>query len=222
MKTNVIEQYLAGAKLDTPSKILLAALAEFGSAPVKNVGTRDIARRAGVNISAISYYFNGKDELYSELVNHIIAFMCKASAEYRERFAALRANPSPAAARRLLRDYISWRIMYVGNKDSVFKNMVSIVLREEFNNTAQFKKIYARVFSKTDALLRESIAMAMGGKAEPDAANIIAAALIGAVMRFNAVPDSILKTLQWDSFDAQKLAKIRAVLLDMADKILLS
>ena len=68
MKANAIQQYLDGAKLDTASKILIAALFEFGNAPVKDVGTRDIAKRAGVNIAAISYYFKGKDELYSELV----------------------------------------------------------------------------------------------------------------------------------------------------------
>lgn len=220
MKTNFIERHLAGVKADTPSKILLAALAEFGNAPAKNVGTRDIARRAGVNISAISYYFNGKDELYSELINHIIAFMEKVSEEFRGRFAELKANPSAAAARALLRDYVSWRIMCMENKNSVFKSMISIVLREEFNNTRHFKKIYERVFSKTDAMLQESITMAMGGKVAPERAKIISVALTGAIMRFNAVPDSVLKTLGWESLEARRLSKISGCVLDMLDGIL--
>lgn len=222
MKPNFIERHLAGVKADTPSKILLAALEEFGNAPAKNVGTRDIARRAGVNISAISYYFNGKDELYSELIDHIIAFMEKVSAEYRGRFAELKANPSAQAARALLRDYVSWRIMCMENKNSVFKSMISIVLREEFNNTRHFKKIYGRVFSKTDAMLRECVIIAMGGKISPERARIISVALTGAIMRFNAVPDSVLKTLGWKSLGKQRLLKISGGVLDMLDSLLLS
>lgn len=53
----------------TKAKILEAAKAEFGAKGFAAARVSDIASRAGVNKQLISYYFGGKEGLYTELTN---------------------------------------------------------------------------------------------------------------------------------------------------------
>ena len=221
MKTDFIQKYLDGDKLDTPSKILSAALVEFGNAPVKNVGTRDIARRAGVNIAAISYYFKGKDELYAELIEAIIEHISMRTCEFHKRFEALRDNPSSVEARKLLNDYISWRLLGVeeDSKD-VFKSILSIIFREEFNNTELFKQFHSRVFGKTDELFRECIKMILQNRVDEETARIMSIAILGSLIRFNAVPNSVMLSMNWLEIGSEQIEKIRNVIFAMLDNVL--
>ncbi len=221
MKNDFIQKYLDGVPLDTPSKILAAALEEFGSAPVKNVGTRDIAKRASVNIAAISYYFKGKDELYAELIEVIIAHLSKLTADFDKRFETLKANPSEAEARRLLNDYISWRLLGVAKDEKgVFKNILSIIFREEFNNTELFKEFHSRVFGKTDELFRECIKMILHESVDEETARIMSIAILGSLIRFNAVPNSVMLSMNWQEIGSEQIAKIRNVIFTMLDNVL--
>ncbi|MBO5254615.1 MAG: CerR family C-terminal domain-containing protein [Opitutales bacterium] len=221
MKYNFIQHFLDGAELDTPSKILAAALVEFGNAPVKNVGTRDIAKRAGVNIAAISYYFKGKDELYAILIDAIIEHISKLTEPFHKRFEALMENPSESEARALLNDYISWRLLGVDeDKKHVFKNILSIIFREEFNNTELFKQFHSRIFGKTDELLRESIKMILKDKVDDETARIMSTAILGSLIRFGAVPNSVMLSMNWHEISSVEIEKIRNVIFSMLDKVL--
>ena len=53
----------------TKAKILDAAKVEFGTKGFAAARVSDIAERAGVNKQLISYYFGGKEGLYTELTN---------------------------------------------------------------------------------------------------------------------------------------------------------
>ena len=53
---------------NTRQKILDAALKLFVEKSYESVGIREIAKKAGVNSSLISYYFGGKANLYRELL----------------------------------------------------------------------------------------------------------------------------------------------------------
>ncbi len=221
METTFIEQYLNGEELDTSQKILLAALVEFGNAPVKNVGTRDIARRAGVNIAAISYYFKGKDGLYSEVINQLICYFYKSASDFYKRFEELKKSPNKADAMQLMRDYISWRILSVNElDDELFKSIISIIVREELNNTAHFKEVYTRLISRTDELLIESIKMVLGNSVDNETAQIMSISITGALIRFNTALESVKSTMCWGEITDEHRKKIKDVLLRMLDKIL--
>ncbi|MBX9579266.1 MAG: CerR family C-terminal domain-containing protein [Gemmataceae bacterium] len=55
---------------DPRLRLLEAAQAEFSDKGYDGATTRDITRRAGVNIAAINYYFGDKEQLYIEAVKH--------------------------------------------------------------------------------------------------------------------------------------------------------
>ena len=221
---NAIESYMEGLPLDTPSKILIAALIEFGKAPVKSVGTRDIAKRAGVNIAAISYYFDGKDELYALLVDQIIEYFNKTSAEFRQRLDALVAAPDKQAAKQLLRDYIRWRVMSPENREDmrndVVKSVISIVSREEFNNTPLFKKIHDEVVKWSDAVFSESFKIIFGNSIDDESARILALSVSGMLVKFTVVPESVKYSMQWRKIGVEENEKICQTLMFVLERLL--
>lgn len=60
----------AAPSADPRLRLLEAAQEEFAEKGYDGATTRDITRRAGVNIAAINYYFRDKENLYIEAVKH--------------------------------------------------------------------------------------------------------------------------------------------------------
>lgn len=57
---------------NTEQKIVEVATKLFAKNGFEGASTREICKQAGVNISLISYYFGGKEELYKKIVDYII------------------------------------------------------------------------------------------------------------------------------------------------------
>ncbi len=220
MKNNFIQTYLDGGELDTPSKILLAALEEFGKAPVKNVGTRDIAKRAGVNIALINYYFKGKDELYAELVNQIIAHFCNISAQFDTRFEALLSNPSKARAKAFMKDYIAWRVSKMSSDNDIFKSIISIVIREEIDNSVLFKKIYTQHISRNYEIFTECVKICLGAEVDNETVRLIALTILNQIDRFNTSPNAVKLAMNWNALSRKRIEKIYNVLSRILDCLL--
>lgn len=55
--------------MDTREKVFLVALEEFANKSFKEVSTREITKKAGVNLSSIKYYFGDKEGLYRAVFN---------------------------------------------------------------------------------------------------------------------------------------------------------
>ena len=53
---------------DTKENILEVATDMFANGDFDSISTRDIAKKAGVNLSAISYYFENKEGLYVAVI----------------------------------------------------------------------------------------------------------------------------------------------------------
>src|ERR1700760_1816441 len=55
---------------DTRTRILDAALDQFGARGFAATSIRDLAQAAGVNVAAVNYYFGSKDALRVEALRH--------------------------------------------------------------------------------------------------------------------------------------------------------
>ena len=167
MLKNALKQYFEGEKnLETPARILLAALVEFGKDSPNSVGTREISKRAKVNISAISYYFGSKAKLYEELLDQIIEFLRDMESGFRARYDALMKKASREGAKQLLKDYMFWSVCAAdrGEGSDIFKHVESIMMREEFYGNKSFDKIYKSLVSPNDKFVSDMIEMASGGR----------------------------------------------------------
>ncbi len=56
---------------DSKTRLLEVALKLFATKGFDGVSTREIGKKAQVNISAITYYFGGKEELYAAVLEYI-------------------------------------------------------------------------------------------------------------------------------------------------------
>ena len=89
----------------TRDRILEAALACFSELGFEGATTREIARRAGVNLGLINYYFEGKEQLWREAVERAFERLGEGMA------GALQEAGSFADRRRmamLIRRYVRW------------------------------------------------------------------------------------------------------------------
>ena len=60
---------------ETRARIVEAAVVVFGERGYDGASTRDIATAAGVNAPALQYYFDGKEGVYLECVEHLITLL---------------------------------------------------------------------------------------------------------------------------------------------------
>ncbi|MDB5686358.1 MAG: hypothetical protein JWR77_947 [Rhizorhabdus sp.] len=81
----------------TIARILAGAEAEFGTKGLDGAKVEDIARAAGISKQLIYHYFNGKDDLYSEMLAKIAQF------NYEKLLEVDYENLEPVAA---IRDYL--------------------------------------------------------------------------------------------------------------------
>ncbi len=56
----------------TYNKLIEAGIKLFGESGIDSVSIRDIVAESGVNLSAVSYHFGGKGELYKAVIVHLI------------------------------------------------------------------------------------------------------------------------------------------------------
>lgn len=77
---------------NTEVKIIEVATELFAQKGFEGTSIRDICKIAGVNISLISYYFGGKEELYKKIVEHIVS---KIMTHMRSKFQSLNPFQGP-------------------------------------------------------------------------------------------------------------------------------
>jgi TetR/AcrR family transcriptional regulator len=89
----------------TRERILAAALDVFSERGFDGAATREIAARAGVTQPLLNYHFSAKDELWRAAVDGLFGALTQALAE---RAAGLRGVDEPAAARLLVREFVTF------------------------------------------------------------------------------------------------------------------
>lgn len=57
---------------NTYNKLIETGIRLFGDYGVDGVSIRDIVAASGANLSAVSYHFGGKGELYKAVINHLV------------------------------------------------------------------------------------------------------------------------------------------------------
>lgn len=221
MKENVLMKYFGGVEnLNTPSRIIMVALSEFGDKPFSLVSVSDITNKAKCNVSAVSYYFGGKNELYFELINQVIDYLRTIEQPFWDRFIALRDKPSASEAREILRDYFTWRMQATQMSGHAQKSIFSLIAREEIHEGKFFGLIYERFMREHNCFLAGAIEMASEGCLEGDEAKIAAMAFVSQIIRFTASKEYLRLNMNWDSLDDAKIKKICDTLLSFLDKVL--
>lgn len=149
---------------DSKNKLLKKAFELFALRGMDGVSTREIVRKAGVNIHAISYYFGGKEGLYEAVVDYLIDFMREESKsvlhlkDYAEGLDNLTARQAERRLLQVLDDFIEFDFMPKNKYVALF------LLREKFYPSKYNKKFQDNILFPADDIIAKCVSVITGFK----------------------------------------------------------
>jgi TetR/AcrR family transcriptional regulator, regulator of cefoperazone and chloramphenicol sensitivity len=152
----------------TRTRLLEAAGEVFAERGFRDATVREICTRAGANIAAVNYYFQGKEELYAQVVDYAQSCMRQAY--------PLQIDPAAPAEQRLvqfIRGFL-WRVL----DDARPAWHTKLMSREMVEPTAALDQIVAKTIRPTFTALSQILAELLPG-AGPDQLRLAGASIVG-------------------------------------------
>ncbi len=190
-------------------RILETAGRMFASRGFNGVSTRELAQNAGVNLSAISYHFGGKQGLYREVWRRVIADTEDLGRQVVERFRPL--VRAAAGDRVALAGLAAWFVAHIitailGRED--YRWQMALILREFHEPTDAFEAfLETRIHPLHDAVA-ELVAAATGRGAGDDETLLLTAGIIGQCMGFGFARTVVWARLGWDGYTPERVDEV--------------
>jgi AcrR family transcriptional regulator len=201
----------------TRARIIDVALEVFGTHGFEDAATRLIARRAGVNLAALHYYFDSKQRLYRACAEHL--------AELGEARVApfLALMQKPRASREALLDELhrlldAFADRLVGPRDP--PALVAFFLREQIAPTEAYDLLHERVMRPMLAAFASLIGRLTGKPADAEETMLRTLAVFGPLMVFQRARETSLRALGWPDYQGERLARVKALMWQQAQALL--
>jgi AcrR family transcriptional regulator len=127
--------------------LICAALEEFGENSIDGASTRRIAERAGQNIAAITYYFEGKQGLYFAVAEYVSWLMIERSKALLDEIDAFldSGRDSPQQCLTYLRSFFRSVIQreYLEGRE-----LIQFIVREQTHPTDAFQILFENAFQR--------------------------------------------------------------------------
>jgi len=195
-------------------RLLEVSVDVFGKHGFDAATTRMIAKKAGVNIAAIPYYFNGKEGLYHKVVAYIAGKLESqvesTLLEIEERVAE--GNLSGEEALVLLEKLLEKMINFmVGSPEA--PRFARIVLREQLYPSSAYDILFNRIMAPMINAVAKMVATATGTTSSR-VASLRALTLIGQVIVFRVARETTVRALGLEGYSPDETAEIRRVILE--------
>jgi AcrR family transcriptional regulator len=203
---------------DPRLQLILAALDLFGRHGLEGTSTREIARAARRPMSAITYHFGGKDELYLAVARHLAAQIGERVAAARQATSALSRDAGPAEVRAALHELLQAFVGIMVRPESA--SWARYILREQMEPTPAFDLLYGNLMSP---VLQQGCALLRrisGQRLSLRDARLRVLALFGQVLVFRACRAAVLRSNDWKDIGESETRRIRAVVRLHTDAIL--
>ncbi|MFZ7128034.1 MAG: CerR family C-terminal domain-containing protein [Desulfobacterales bacterium] len=197
---------------DARERLIQAGIEIFAENGFNATTTRMLAEKAQVNLSAIPYYFQGKEGLYRATVEHIAEVLSAYLSPFLERIRELPGDDlTPEAARDLLRTLLSTLVDVIcGNPEMV--GFARIILREQMAPTPAFDLIYPRVMQRVLGALAKLFG-AITGEADERSRILKAFMCIGQILIFRAGRETIVRRLGIEGYSDEEIREIRELVV---------
>ena len=195
-------------------RLLEAGVDVFGKHGFDAATTRMIAKKAGVNIAAIPYYFKGKEGLYHAVVAYVagkLESQVKSTLyEIEERVAE--GNLDHKEALSLLEKLLEKMINFmVGSTEA--PRFARIVLREQLYPSSAYDIIFHGIMAPMINAVAKMVATATGTPPS-HVASLRALTLIGQVIVFRVARETMVRALGMEGYSPEETAEIRGVILE--------
>lgn len=181
----------------------------FGAHGFEDASTRLIARRAGVNLASLHYYFGGKQELYRACAEHLAAM---GEAKVAPFFAMME---QPGASRDALLDLLhrlldAFADRLVGPRDP--PAMVAFFLREQIAPTEAYEILHQRVMAPLLGACASLVGRLINQPADAEETVLRTLSILGPLMVFQRARHTSLRALRWPDFEGERLTRVKALM----------
>jgi len=199
------------------ARLLEAGLQCFADRGLDGVTIREIARVAGQNSAAITYYFGGKEGLYGAVLDAVMRFFRNHVREARRIWDALNeGNTSPEQALELLKRIQRGFALGILT-DAKAAQFALLMVREQTQPTAAFEALYRDTVEPLHRMVSHILARITGDDPDSPRAMLRAHTLIGQLQSFVMARETLLRRMGWDGYDAARAAQVADMLAENLD-----
>ncbi|MBN2428292.1 MAG: CerR family C-terminal domain-containing protein [Deltaproteobacteria bacterium] len=201
-------------KSTAKDRLLEAAVDVFGKYGFEAATTRMIAKKAGVNIASIPYYFNGKEGLYQAAITYIVEKIEAKFGTALQNMAELATgeNPNREAARSALENLLGGIVSFmVGSPEA--PRVARMILREQLDPSAAYDIIYSRVMARVIDSIATLLTVLMENMS-PRSARIRAMAMMGQVTVFRVGRETMVRMIGLEGYTQEETDEIRRIVLE--------
>jgi AcrR family transcriptional regulator len=213
--TEQILEALCSDPTSSRERLLHVAGMMFADRGIDAVSTRELTKAAGANLSAIAYYFGGKEGLYNEAINHTIdstqALIGGAEAKLRADLAEAGGDRGAlaGAASAFVRAVLT-ALLGLGPEHWPRR----LIMREIDHPTPAFDRLYEAIFQPLTAAFRDLLVAATGCDPADAETVILTNALLGECLIFHRNRPIILRNLGWDEYTSERIELVVDIVVD--------
>lgn len=204
--------------IDSPDQLIQSALDLFGRHGFDGTSTRAIAAAAGKPMSAITYHFGGKEELYRAVARHIAARISEQVAPALTVARTARDADSPVQARAQIKAILATFVAFLVQPESA--SWARFIVREQMEPTPAFDELYNGPMGPMLAHLTNLVCRVAELRIDESEARLRAIALFGQALVFRVARATVLRSTGWTEFGAEEAEAVRAVVLAQVDAVL--
>ncbi len=198
---------------NTRLALIRAGLLLFGEHGFKATSTRMLSQESGANISAIPYYFGGKEGLYTAVIEHIAEQInLTVGPVYAKIEAELNNGESDdSRAKEHLKTILdALAHLFVESEDA--KSWALLILKEQLKPTTAYDIIYNNVMKHVHEVLSALIAQLSGGKRDDPITIARAQSLMGQVLIFLSGRETLLRRMGVKKLQPAHITMIKGML----------
>lgn len=196
----------------TRRRLLDAAIELFAELGYERASTRAIARRAGVSLPALQYYFGGKEGLHRACAQYITEDVRTrlGPATERVRQALGRHDLTRAELLELLRAVVEPFLEGLATERP--ESWALFFVRAQGEHNAAFDAIFQQIGGRLLALVTEIIGRILGRPASGPEVAIRAVVVVGQLTLVRRARPIILRALGWPDFAGERLQTLKEVI----------
>jgi AcrR family transcriptional regulator len=196
----------------TRRRLLEAGIELFAELGYERASTRVIARRAGVSLPALQYYFGGKEGLHRACAEYITEDVRTrlSPATERVRLALGRGDLSRAELLELLRAVVEPFLEGLATERP--ESWALFFARAQGEHSAAFDAIFQQIGGRLLALVMEIIGRILGRPASGPEVAIRAVVVVGQLTLVRRARPVILRALGWPDFAGERLQTLKEVI----------
>lgn len=205
---------------DSKTRLLEVALKLFATKGLDGVSTREIAQKAQVNISAITYYFSGKESLYLAVLEYIKDILKKDAADI---IKVLTYNKnlddmSIKEAREIFLKAYSTIIDAAFTPKNIYMSM--ILAKESVNPSAMAMKVFTEKMFPLSLEMKKLISKITGLPKNSKKTVIITETLLNQAVLFGRDKERIFMILGLKKYDDKTKILIKEIVLNQVETLL--